>query len=318
MTISVILPTFQRPTWLSRCLEALGSQQRIPDEVLAVCRPEDTVTRELLQHPPGRLEGIVREIPVFTPGQISAMNAGLDHAKSEIIAFTDDDAQPHLDWLERIERHFLVDPGLLGVGGRDIVIQNGAVVNGTCRRVGHMSWFGRIVGNNHLELIPPRVIYVKVLKGANMAFRASALAGFRFDENFARGGSVGNELDLCLYVRRRGGRVIYDPEIRVNHYPAPRTSDVARGGLGDRYCYSHNTMYVLLKHLSWPNKIAMLIYYFLVGQRASWGLLTILADPALRGRVAWRGEVGPSIRGKIDGIRTYLRWRSAQIRRKMP
>ena len=67
-------------------------------------------------------------------------------ARGDIICFTDDDAGPWSDWIERIEKHFR-DPIIAGVGGRDIVIVDGKSIKGKCKVVGKMSWFGRCIGN---------------------------------------------------------------------------------------------------------------------------------------------------------------------------
>lgn len=143
-----------------------------------------------------------------------------------------------------------------------------------------------------------------------MAFRSSYLDNFRFDENLDRQTSSSNDIDLCLSIKEKSGKIIYDRLLKVNHYVAQRFAGTKREDLVKNiYDYSHNYTYVILKHFPWHRKVAFSIYIFLVGQRSSWGLLTILVDPILTGRIAWRGQVIPSFKGKIDGIRTYLRWR---------
>lgn len=51
MKISVLVPTYRRPADLARCLLALQRQQRLPDEVIVVARPEDDATHERLADP---------------------------------------------------------------------------------------------------------------------------------------------------------------------------------------------------------------------------------------------------------------------------
>ena len=63
----------------------------------------------------------MRTVKVNVPGQVAALNAGLDKTQGEIIAITDDDAAPHVDWLERIEARYLADKAIGGVGGRDFL-----------------------------------------------------------------------------------------------------------------------------------------------------------------------------------------------------
>lgn len=143
-----------------------------------------------------------------------------------------------------------------------------------------------------------------------MAFRGGYLKDFRFDENLDRQTSSNNEVDLCFYIKRRGGKIIYDPELKVNHYGAERFAGAKREEVAKNIqSYSHNYTYVILKNFPWYRKMAFLAYIFLVGQRASWGLLTMLIDSLIKGKIFWRGQVVPSFKGKMAGIKTYLRWR---------
>ncbi len=317
--ISVIIPTFRRPELLTQCLRALVTQRRLPDEVVVVCRPDDEPSRVVVRNMADTFpKAGLHEALVSRNGLEAALNAGLEKVAGEIICFSDDDAEVFPDWLQKIESHFASNPSVGGVGGRDIPVVDGEPLEGTCRMVAHLTWFGRMIGNSHLELVPSRVIEVDGLKGVNMSFRARYLEGFRFDERCVSGGTTSNDLDVSLFVRRRGGKLIYDPEVRVNHYSAPRSYGVGRGAQWDRYCYSHNLVYVLLKHLSWPKKIIMLGYYFLFGQRKSWGVATLVLDPLLRRRIAWRGELGPSFRGKFDAMQTYFQWRREQTLKRVP
>ncbi len=60
-----------------------------------------------------------RVVLVREPGVVAAYNRGLDTATGDVVCFTDDDAAPHADWIERIERAFGEDAALGGMGGRD-------------------------------------------------------------------------------------------------------------------------------------------------------------------------------------------------------
>lgn len=118
MKISTIIPTYRRPKDLARCLEALQKQTRLANEVLIVVRDTDTETWTFLaSFQPKHL--ILQAVTIKVTGVVAAMNAGLEAAQGDIMAFTDDDAAPHNDWLERIEIHFLADESIGGVGGRD-------------------------------------------------------------------------------------------------------------------------------------------------------------------------------------------------------
>lgn len=285
-----------------------------------VMRESDSDSIAAATHLPALVEEVfvLKKIPVSKPGKSVAINAGLDTATGDIICFTDDDAEPYSDWIERIAKHF-ENCTLAGVGGRDIIIQNGKPLGGKCKVVGKISWYGRCVGNHHLELEPGKAVLVDLLKGVNMAFRAECLSGFRLDENLKWQGAAHDEMDFCLFVKNQGGTIIFDPYIRVTHYVAPRSWGAQREELVENiYEHSHNYTYLILKYFSWPRKTAFLTYFFLVGQRSSWGLLSMVVDILLRGRIVWRKQAVPSFKGKVDGMKTYVREcrNQAQILRK--
>lgn len=112
MKVTVLVPTYRRPADLARCLAALQRQSRAPDEVVVVARADDEATHACLRDPavPGKLPLSVALVEV--PGQVAALNRGLDAANGDVIAITDDDAAPHQDWVERIAAAFESDARL--------------------------------------------------------------------------------------------------------------------------------------------------------------------------------------------------------------
>ena len=58
---------------------------------------------------------------VVEPGQVAALNRGIEAATGDVIAITDDDAAPRADWVARIAAAFESDPKLGALGGRDWV-----------------------------------------------------------------------------------------------------------------------------------------------------------------------------------------------------
>ena len=183
------------------------------DEIIVVSRREDPTTQEVAD-----AAGGVRSVVVDAPGVLTAMRAGARCAGGDYIGFVDDDAEAHQDWLERVMAHF-ADPSVGAVGGRDIVDPEPRVrLQGD---VGRITRFGKLVANHHLGAGPARD--VDVLKGANMAFRRAAVAGHGFDTRLSGlGAQPHSELSICLPLRKRGLRLVYDPAIVVHHHPASR------------------------------------------------------------------------------------------------
>jgi hypothetical protein len=64
---------------------------------------------------------------------------------------------------------------------------------------------------------------VDILKGVNCAFRSELLRAVGFDARLRGAGAQMHwELGVCLPLRRAGWRLIYDPQVAVDHDLAPR------------------------------------------------------------------------------------------------
>ena len=298
MQATVIIPTYRRPHDLARCLAALRVQRRPPDAVLVVVRPDDEESRSLVEEL-GSAWSTLRWVSVHRPGQIAAMNAGLAQADGDVLAFTDDDAEPLDDWLERIVAVFQSQPDAAGVGGRDEQAGKPA-----CRpRVGLVQWFGRVIGNHHIGVGPARD--VDVLKGVNCAYRLSVLRSIGFDERLrGDGAQVHNELSVCLAMRRAGWRLIYDPAIRVRHHVATRHgADQLHRGQFDAAPHEDmvfNETLVLAEHLAGLRRVAFRLWTIAVGTAAEPGLMQLPRVLIREGRAAlvrWRATQRARRRG---------------------
>jgi glycosyltransferase involved in cell wall biosynthesis len=304
MKITVIVPTYRRTKDLARCLEALQKQTRPADEVILVVRDTDTETRTFLEaFNPGTLP--LRTETVIITGVVAAMNTGLEVANGDIIAFTDDDAGPHPDWLERIEAHFLADDRVGGVGGRDWVYHGTELEDGAREVVGQVQWFGRVIGNHHIGVGEPRE--VDVLKGVNMSFRRSAIARLRFDERMrGTGAQVHFEVAFTLSLRRAGWTLIYDPKVAVDHFRGQRFDEDKRDTFNDLAVTNavHNETLILLEHFSPLQRIVFLLWAMLVGTRDAPGFVQWLRFSAKEGTLAGKKWLA-SVRGRWQGILSW-------------
>ena len=149
MNVSIVIPSYYRVHDLKRCIEALRRQVSLPSEVVIVIRDSDLDTWNFCN---ALKEDLFRVnlVSVSAPGVIAAMNRGLESAEGEIIAFTDDDAAPHPDWITRVVDQFDQDSEIGGVGGRDWVYHGDQLEDGSQNVVGKLHWFGRITGNHHI------------------------------------------------------------------------------------------------------------------------------------------------------------------------
>jgi glycosyltransferase involved in cell wall biosynthesis len=273
LTTTILVPTYQRPKDLFRCLEAIKQQTQSTDELIVVVRSTDTETWEFLDDYDATPLPL-RIVTVERPGQIAAMNAGLRAASSDIVAFTDDDAAPYPDWLERIKQYFEQQDDLGGVGGRDIIQLESVDLTETKPIVGRLQWYGRVIGEHHRGAGQARE--VDVLKGVNMSFRRTAIANYFFDERLlGTGAQVHNEIAFCLALKRRGWKLLYDPEIVVDHYLAQRFDEDQRNQFNETAFFNevHNETLALLEHFSLTQKLVFLVWSSLIGTRRAFGLI---------------------------------------------
>jgi GT2 family glycosyltransferase len=296
-SVSVVVTTYRRPASLVACLEGLRAQARRPDDVVVVVHESDPDSARRVEQCAHAWPAL-RSVSVKLRGGVAAYNRGLAAATGSIVAFVDDDAVPAADWLTRLVATYERDARIAGAGGRDLISEDGHIVDRDeaaflARRspaVGRIQWFGRQIGNHHVGTGAARD--VDVLKGVNMSFRRELVAGHGFDARLrGAGAQMHLELSICLPLRARGLRLVYDPAIVVHHHPAPRAAGEERAdtrfeAIRDT---SHNEALQILDHASTARRIAFAIWAVAVGTTYAPGL-------AILGRQLLTGLPGAWIR----------------------
>ena len=120
---SVIIPTYRRASYLSKCLSAVAALETDPEtyEIIIIDNnsPDNTheVFLEFVQANPGLQ---VRYLCEAEQGCSSARNRGVAEARGEILCFLDDDSPPASDWLDTLLEQFN-DPQVGCAGGPSIL-----------------------------------------------------------------------------------------------------------------------------------------------------------------------------------------------------
>ncbi|MDU8942186.1 glycosyltransferase family 2 protein [Ovoidimarina sediminis] len=108
---TIIVPSYNRPDALGRCLQALIEQDDGDFEVVVV----DDGSATPLQGVCAPYGPLVRCIRQENAGPAKARNRAVSEARGRFLAFTDDDCRPRPDWLRRLrEAHAGVDERLVG------------------------------------------------------------------------------------------------------------------------------------------------------------------------------------------------------------
>jgi O-antigen biosynthesis protein len=212
-SVTVVICVYTERRWpqIVRAVESVLAQE-VPAAQVVVA----------VDHNPALLDQLRRTFPDVTVvpstgprGLSGARNTGVAQARSEIVAFLDDDAEAEPDWLARLLPHYR-DEQVLAVGGRALPAWEEE----------RPRWlppeFDWVVGCSFAGQ-PTEISPVRNIIGCNMSFRRPVLertAGF--DPALGRIGRtpVGcEETELCIRIRQQhpDGVVLYEPAARVRH-----------------------------------------------------------------------------------------------------
>ncbi|PPK67346.1 glycosyltransferase [Actinokineospora auranticolor] len=234
--ISVVLCSLNGAEGVDRCLTALAAQTARPAQITVVDDGSTDSTGDVAR---AHGVGLVRH-PV-NRGVAAARNSGIAASTGSIIAFVDDDCEPHPTWLAGIAQVWSeVDDDVVGVGGRVRPTGEPGYLLGFHRRHNPLEPLDEALAlgdgfAHRLRLYaqrqwrraePTELRRVFSLVGANMSFRADAVAAVHgFDEAFRFGGE---EVDLCMRLRAAGGRIAVSEHPVVDHRFVTELHDVLR------------------------------------------------------------------------------------------
>ncbi len=301
MKISVIIPV-TREKIVEKCVEALSKQIRMPDEIIFIVPYGWEKLRKLLKGYISRHHlSKARIVWSYDKKQMSMLNKGIEKSIGEILAFTDDDGAPFPDWLERIGKYFEHNPDVGGVGGKDIFVPSIPGLNENPKAVGKITFYGRMIGHHSEWNSGP--VEVDHIKGCNMSFRKDAFSKFNED---LLGNQHGNEIDVSLRVKKKGYKVIYDPDILIYHYIDVRPEIWEGKDFKDKiYVSIFNHTLVALKNFTECRKFVFILYSFIIGQKINPGILEFLI--LLKKSRRMIQAIPYIISGKTSAIKHYLR-----------
>jgi hypothetical protein len=193
-SIHVVIATVGRAALVRHAVEILALQARPADAVLvAAVGPEDVAG---LEGAPGAVRVLFGE-----KGSCRQRNHALDVLEAEgvadIVVFFDDDFIPARDYLAQVEALFAANPDIVGITGE---LRADGVRKGGFSAVQAQA----MLAQPHARPAPLRDR--RELYGCNMAIRAGAAKGLRFDENLPLYGWQ-EDIDFTSRLGRRGRQV---------------------------------------------------------------------------------------------------------------
>ncbi|HEU4370451.1 MAG TPA: glycosyltransferase family 2 protein [Methylomirabilota bacterium] len=231
LTVSAIVPTKNRAAMLVVAVRALLAQSAPVDELIVVDQSGDDRGRRLIRTlvddtPESRRPRLDYVLDPAVTGAAAARNVGLDRATGDVVLCCDDDVVADSRTVERLLAHYQAAPDCAGLAP---VITNYPApgrLRRLYRRLFHLGpfhderqpvyWFWR-------RYPGPTRVPVRMFTGAMMSFRRSALGGVRHDARY-RGASIGEDVDLCWSLWRRGARLALVTDAHIVHNRAPRPS----------------------------------------------------------------------------------------------
>lgn len=215
---SIVVCTYNRASSLPHTLGSLDRLDRagLTAEVIVVDNNSRDGTAEIVGAWIAATPLPARYVREPRQGLSNARNAGLDHARGRIIAFTDDDVVVDPRWLQELKRAF-ADPAVMAAGGRIRPLWLAP----------RPRWLGPDLFS-FLALLDhgdaPVRMKEPVLYGANLAARAECFAGRRFDSRLGRNGDRlegGEDVVFVEDLMRAGHAVLYWPGAVVHHRIPP-------------------------------------------------------------------------------------------------
>lgn len=212
-SISVIVCTFKRPDQLTDCIDELARQAEglTEIEVIIVDNNSSDNTGEVAGRLVERYPGLVNYVLETRPGPCWARNRGRQEASGRILAFLDDDAVPHQNWLVNIRSFFKEDIGDM-ITGRVFAKPVGGLPD----------WFPENLrwvlaeyehGNTRHQITFPEYGF----PACN--FAVSAVAYDRIGGFNERLRIYGEEVDFFKSISEVGFKAYYDPAISIDHCP---------------------------------------------------------------------------------------------------
>jgi GT2 family glycosyltransferase len=238
--VSVIVPTRERPDYLTHCLASLSGVEHAGHEVIVVDNAPVTDATAAVARQFG-----VRYIVEPRAGLDRARNAGVAAATHDVVAFVDDDVRVSRKWMAEVAAPF-ADADIAAVTGLVLPIELETTAQEQFE-----------IYSQHWRKLHPRVFSREALRasaaalvgiGANMAFRRSVLRDLGgFDVRLDGGTRTrsGGDTDMFARLLDSGQRIYYNPAAWVWHRHRRTHDEMRRSVFG----YSAGTFSVLSKRL---------------------------------------------------------------------
>ena len=222
--VTVVIATRDRPASIATCLRSLLASDYPDYEIIVVDNaPRTSATADWIRQTYGNLRQ-VRYVREDRPGNSWARNCGLMEARTEIVAFIDDDVLVDAHWLAELAKDFSISENVACVTGMILPVELETPAQAWIEQYGGFSkgYHRRIFDMAENRPDGPLYPYTAGMfgSGANMAFKTSVLREMGgFDPALGGGSSAfgGEDLAVFFQVVTRGYQLVYEPAAIVHH-----------------------------------------------------------------------------------------------------
>ena len=221
MTLSVVIPTKNRPKELIKIFDSLINQTYQPDQIIIIDQSDDekVVEKKLIKKTINTNISLDYIHDKSIKGLVQAKTHALRHNKSEIISFFDDDIVLNRNYLEKIKEVFIKEKKIIGANG---VILNFPKKNFLKRfffNVSHVGIYSDnrydVVNSINNESIEPKL--VNTLSGGLSSWRKDVFKEVKFDSINNFHAYEDKEFSLRVNKKYPNGMYII-PEAKLNHF----------------------------------------------------------------------------------------------------
>lgn len=216
MSISVIVPTLNARSQITRLLESLYAQSLPPDEIIVVDSGSNDGTPEIAS----KLGARVMCIPRWQFNHGQTRNFAISRSRGDLVVLTVQDALPcDNTWLEKLCLPLLQDESLVAVSGRQLV----PITAAPLARLRARLW-EQITGTNFVvksvespshfwSLSPEERLKLALFDNVTSCVRRTAWSAKPFPRI-----SFGEDIAWATEALLRGWRIAWVPEAVVWHY----------------------------------------------------------------------------------------------------
>jgi glycosyltransferase involved in cell wall biosynthesis len=236
ISVSVVVPTRNRPDHIGPCIESILANQTPNIEIVVIDQSDDDSSKLALASQ--LADPRLRHEPTSSRGAARARNVGIERTSGALIAFTDDDCRVPPDWVARIANVFENEPEAGVVFGRVAIPEH-------LKGLGFAADF-EPAQREHRGSYPTATETWGI--GANMSVRRTVFEQLGLFDGLLGPGSAfkaGEEVDFAIRVLAAGWKIVNAREVSLDHLGV-RTGDAA-GQLLRGYLFA--TGAVFAKHV---------------------------------------------------------------------